>query len=143
VCAVEAVAVTTPRRRLWLVALVAMSAASGAWWSAHRRGEANVVAVDLQSGRPKLFDFGMDVCEQCRNMKPVMQRASRELGDDIDVHVLDIRDPRNERLAERYRVRVIPLIVLADGAGKELWRHEGYLDFPEISRVVAERLVRP
>jgi thiol-disulfide isomerase/thioredoxin len=84
----------------------------------------------------------MGVCKQCQKMKPVMARAARELGDGVDVHVLDIRDATNERLAQRYRMRVMPLIVLADGAGNELWRHEGFLEFPELSRAVAERRVR-
>ena len=75
-------------------------------------------------------------------MKPVMDRAARELGDRLDVHVLDIRDEGNEKLAKRYQMSVIPLVVLADGAGNELWRHEGFVDFPELSLAVADRLVR-
>ena len=129
-------------RRLWLVALVVFATALGGWYSTRRRSAPAADAVDLADGRPKLFDFGMDVCEQCKKMKPVMARAASELGDQLEVRVLDIRDERNEELAARYRMRVIPLIVLTDGAGNELWRHEGFVDFPEISRAVAERLVR-
>ncbi|MBK8480676.1 MAG: hypothetical protein IPL40_05815 [Proteobacteria bacterium] len=75
-------------------------------------------------------------------MKPSIERASRQHGAAVEVHLLDIRDERNEQLAVRYHRRARPLIVLADGAGNELWRHEGFVDFPELSRAVEEALVR-
>ena len=123
-----------------MAAMVVVLAAGGAWFSVHRRSAAAGHAIDFTNGRPKLFDFGMGVCEQCKKMKPVMEQASRELGGELEVHVLDIREDANERLAERYHMRVMPLTVLADSAGNELWRHEGFVDFPELSLAVAERL---
>ncbi len=130
-------------RRLWLVPVVVIATALGAWYSAHQRAGAPTPVIDLTKGRPKLFDFGMGVCEQCKRLKPVMEQASRELGGRLDVHILDIRQEANELLAERYQMRSIPLVVLADGTGKELWRHEGYLDFTTLSRAVTERLEHP
>lgn len=129
--------------RLWLVAAVVIGAAAGAWYSDRRRTSVPAPVIDLTNGRPKLFDFGMGVCEQCKRLKPVMEQASRELGGRMDVHILDIRQEANEQLAERYQMRSMPLIVLADGTGKELWRHEGYLDFPTLSRAVTQRLEHP
>jgi thiol-disulfide isomerase/thioredoxin len=131
-----------PARGSWLIPVVIALAAGSAWFSAHRRSAVPPAVVDVANGRPKLFDFGMGICEQCKKMKPVMERASRELGAAVEVHVLDIRDAPNDQLAERYKMRVIPLIILADGAGNELWRHEGFVDFPELARDVRERLVR-
>jgi len=131
---------TAPGRRLWLVAAIVALAVTGAWFSVHRRSAAAAQAVELTNGRAKLFDFGMGVCEQCKKMKPVMEQAARELSDRLEVHVLDIRDEANERLARRYQMTVIPLVVLADGAGNELWRHEGFIDFQELSRAVIARL---
>ncbi len=127
-------------KRLWLVGVVLVLAAAGAWYSARRHAGAAGPVVELGNGRPKLLDFGMGVCEQCKRMKPVMEQAARELGDRLEVHVLDIRVESNEQLAERYQMRSIPLVVLADGQGKELWRHEGFVDFPELARNVSERL---
>jgi thiol-disulfide isomerase/thioredoxin len=131
---------SAPSRRLWLLPAVAILAAVGAWLSVQRRTAAAGQAIDFTTGHPKLLEFGMGVCDQCKKMKPVMERASRELDHDLEVHVLDIRDEANERLAERYHMRVMPLTVLADGAGNELWRHEGFVDFPELSLAVAQQL---
>jgi thioredoxin 1 len=135
-------AAATPARpaRLWLLVVVLALAAAGAWYSVQRRSAAAGEEVLLGGGRPQLFDFGMGVCDQCKRMKPVMEQAARELGDQLDVHVLDIRQEEHERLAERFDMTSIPLIVLVDGAGKELWRHEGFVDFATLSRAVGERL---
>jgi len=129
--------------RLWLLVVVLAVAAAGAWYSSHRRSAVVTEHVAIGAGRPQLLDFGMGVCTQCKRMKPVMERAARELDDRLDVHVLDIRQEENERLAERFKMTSMPFIVLVDGAGKDLWRHEGFVDFTELSRAVTERLGAP
>jgi thioredoxin-like negative regulator of GroEL len=127
-------------RRLWLVPAVAALAGLGAWYSAQRRASTSVPAVDLTNGRPKLLEFGMGICEQCKRMKPVMEQAARELGARVEVHTLDVRQEANEQLAERFKMVAIPLVVLTDGAGKELWRHEGFVDFPALASAVSSRV---
>jgi len=127
-------------RRIWLVAVVFVLAVIGALFAASRRSAMPTDAVALGNGHPKLFDFGMGICEQCKRMKPVMERAARELKGCVDVHVLDIRNEVNEQLAERYQMHAIPFILLVDKADKEIWRHEGFIDFPEISQVVSKHL---
>ena len=127
-------------RRLWLLVVVLALAAAGISYSLYRRGSAPAEVVVTGGGRPQLFDFGMGVCTQCKRMKPVMERAARELGDYAEVYVLDIRIEVNEQLAERYGMHAIPFILLVDGAGKEIWRHEGFVDYPELSQAVQERL---
>jgi len=127
--------------RWWVIPAVLVVAGAGALLSAQRQRRAPIGdTVDFTSGRPKLLDFGMGICEQCRRMQPVMAQAAWEFGGRLDVHSLDIRNVANDQLGRRFGLRVIPLIVLTDADGRELWRHEGFVDFPEISRVVAERL---
>ena len=127
--------------RWWVIPAVLVVAGAGALLSSQRFQRAPTgEAMAVGGGRPQLLDFGMGVCEQCKRMQPVMAQAAWELGDRLDVHTLDIRWPANEQLGRRFGLRVIPLIVLTDADGRELWRHEGFVDFPEISRVVAERL---
>jgi thiol-disulfide isomerase/thioredoxin len=127
-------------RRLWILALVAGIAVIGIWWSSSRHTALSGDSVTLGSGRPQLLDFGMGVCVQCKRMKPVMEQVAHELGHVLDVHTLDIRQEENELLAEHFKMTTMPLIVLVDGAGNELWRHEGFVDFMELSKVVEDRL---
>ena len=134
---------TLPGRRLWAVPLVVALVAVGAWGSARLRAARAARANDtivLGNGRPKLFEFGMGLCEQCKRLAPVMERARAELGDRIDVHVLDVRNDFDAGLAEDYRMKTMPLVVLTDPMGKELWRHEGFVDFPELSQAVTAGL---
>ncbi len=129
----------TPRR-LWLLGAVVLVAAAGALYSVHRRAPAPTGRVAVGEGRPQLLELGMGLCEPCKRMKPVMERAARELGGELDVRVLDIRDKENERLGERLKLVAIPLVVLLDGSGQEVWRHEGFIDFPALSKAVTEHL---
>jgi thiol-disulfide isomerase/thioredoxin len=127
-------------RRLWLLVVVLGVAVGGAWYSTHRHSSAVTDDVVFGGGRPQFLEFGMGVCAQCKRMKPVMERAARELGGGLDVHVLDIRQEKNEQLAERFKMTSMPLVVLVDGAGKELWRHDGFVDYATLSSAVRERL---
>ncbi len=52
--------------------------------------------------------------------------------------VLDIRQEAYERLAERFKMTAMPLVLRVDGGGNEPWRHEGFVDFPALSRAVAD-----
>jgi thioredoxin 1 len=83
-----------------------------------------------------LLELGMGICAQCKRMKPVMQQAAREFGGSLEVRVLDIRNESNAQIAERYQMRVMPLVLLVDGEGRELWRHEGYIGFDALRREV-------
>ena len=132
---------TDQPRRLWLIGLIALAVAAGIAVTAARKGRPGPAAA-LGKGRPVLLEFGMGVCELCKRMRPVMDQARRELGDRVDVHVLDIRVEANDKLADRFGISTIPLVVLVDGAGKEVWRHEGYIAYPTLAAAVTNRLPR-
>jgi thioredoxin-like negative regulator of GroEL len=127
-------------RQLLPVALVLLLLTGGGCYLLVRHRAIPAQSVALGSGRPQLIDFGMGLCAQCKRMRPVMEQASRELGSVADVHTLDVRQEDNMRLAERFKMRLIPLVVLTDGAGNVVWRHEGYIDFPELAKAVHQRL---
>jgi thioredoxin 1 len=130
----------TRPRRLWLLALVVVLVAAGIAVSAYRRARQPHEQVPLGAGRVQLLEFGMGVCEQCKLMRPVMAEAEREFGARIDVRTLDIREQANEELADKFGMRVIPFVVLVDGQGKELWRHEGFMPFSALSEAVGPRI---
>ena len=131
---------TTKPQGLWLLALVIALAALGAWYSTHKDRAAAAPGIALADGQAKLIDFGMGVCAQCKRMIPVMLQAERAYKDTLKVYSLDIREPANEQIALGYKMRVIPLILLIDGSGRELWRHEGYISFADLQEQVAKNL---
>jgi len=67
----------------------------------------------------------MDICDQCKKTRAILTRLEPEFAGKVQVRYLDVRDDANEALAEKFRMRVIPLLVLLDRDGVELWRHEG------------------
>lgn len=124
-------------RRQWLLALVGAMVAGGIGWSAVRRrgSPAPVAAV---AGVPLLLDFGMDICEQCKKTRAILSRIEPEYAGKLQVRYLDVRDDANEALAEKYRMRVIPLLVLIDHDGVEVWRHEGAPPEPVLRQQIAQ-----
>jgi len=111
-------------RRLWLLGVIGAVVAGGIGWSSLRR-RASHPAVVAQTGVPQLLDFGMDICDQCKKTRAILTRLEPEFAGKVQVRYLDVRDDANEALAEKFRMRVIPLLVLLDRDGVELWRHEG------------------
>ena len=111
--------------------------AGGIGWSAarHRGASAPVAAL---AGVPQLLDFGMDICEQCKKTRAILSRIEPEYSGKLQIRYLDVRDDANEALAEKYRMRVIPLLVLLDRDGVEVWRHEGAPSEPLLRQQIAQ-----
>lgn len=126
-----------PPRRQWLLAVVGALVAGGIGWSAARRRGAQP-PVAAQAGVPQLLDFGMDICEQCKKTRAILSRLEPEYAGKLQIRNLDVRDDANEALAEKYRMRVIPLLVLLDRDGAEVWRHEGAPSEAVLRQQVAE-----
>jgi thiol-disulfide isomerase/thioredoxin len=111
-------------RRTWLVGVIGLLAVAGIGWSAMRRRTSSPPAR-LQTGLPTLLDFGMDTCAQCKKTRAMLERIAPAYAERLRVQFVDIRDDANDGLTSKFAVRVIPLLVLLDAAGQELWRHEG------------------
>lgn len=125
-------------RRSWIIVAVGAAVAAGAWYSGRDRGA--VAAVSITDGRPKLVEFGMGICEQCKRMKPVMAQARRDLALRLEVAELDIRNEGNADLGRRLGLRVIPTVMLLDAAGSPTWRHEGFIPYGDLMAEVDRRL---
>ena len=127
-------------RRPWVVLVVVVMAMIGAWFSLNERSSVSTRLLNLRDGRPKLLELGMGACDQCKRMKPVMKQAEQELSSSLEVRVLDVSREINERTAEHYKVRVIPTVLLVDGTGREMWRHEGFINFVTLRAAVMKKL---
>ncbi|MBI5533287.1 MAG: thioredoxin family protein [Deltaproteobacteria bacterium] len=116
---------TSHPRRLWLLAVVGALVAGGIGWSTIRRRRSSHARFVAAAGVPQLLDFGMDICEQCKKTRALLSRIEPEYAGKVQVRYVDVREEANDALAEKYRMRVIPLLVLLDKDGVEMWRHEG------------------
>jgi len=75
---------------------------------------------------PRLLDLGSNKCIPCKMMAPILEELTREYAGRMIVEVIDVRE--NRTAAQRYGVRVIPTQIFYDPSGRELFRHEGFMD---------------
>ena len=73
----------------------------------------------------------------CLSAKPVVDGIERAVRGRATVLRADILTPPGRTLWDRYSVRFVPTLVLFDGAGREVWRHEGFPDRDEAVRRIA------
>jgi thioredoxin 1 len=87
--------------------------------------EAEKKAALAPSSIPRLLDLGAGHCVPCKMMKPILAELKTGFAEQFQTIYIDIAE--NRAAAEEYGVRVIPTQIFFDAAGKELFRHEGYM----------------
>ena len=80
---------------------------------------------------PRLVELGGEKCIPCRQMAPILEDVGRAYAGRLVVEKLDVQ--KDPTLGRRWKVRVIPTQVFLDAQGKELARHEGFLEREAIS----------
>jgi len=81
-----------------------------------------------------MLELGSVGCIPCEQMRPVMDRLSRNYKGKLEVIFVDIR--KDSEPARRFRVFGIPTQVFLDRNGKEFHRHVGYYDYGSIVPVL-------
>jgi thioredoxin 1 len=77
--------------------------------------------------RPILYDFGSGRCYSCQQMEKILQAIKARYGSQVDIRLVYI--DKDQDLARRYKVILIPTQVFVDASGKEIFRHMGL--FPQ------------
>ncbi|NMC73138.1 MAG: thioredoxin family protein [Geobacteraceae bacterium] len=93
-------------------------------------GSEPIIRKALASGKPTLVDFGAGFCIPCKKMKPILDSVRTEYSGRANVIFVDIKEERD--MAGTYRIMVMPTQVFFDAKGKEVKRHMGFMDKPEI-----------
>jgi thioredoxin 1 len=63
-------------------------------------------------------------------MTPILEELKKEYVGQMQVEFIDVNENRDA--ARSFGIRVIPTQVFLDSAGKELWRHEGFMPKEDI-----------
>jgi thioredoxin 1 len=103
---------------------------------AEPKGSEPLIRQALTSGRPTLVDFGASFCIPCKRMKPILDALKTEYSGRANVLFVDIKQERD--MPEKYRIQIMPTQVFFDAKGKEVKRHMGFMDKPEIMAVFKE-----
>lgn len=88
------------------------------------------VRQSLSSGKPTVIDLGARTCIPCKKMAPILESLSAEYRSRASVLFIDVHE--NEAAAEKFRVQMIPTQIFFDARGKEVKRHIGFMDKPDI-----------
>jgi thioredoxin 1 len=97
---------------------------------AETRGSDPLIRQALASGRPTLVDFGAAFCIPCKRMKPILDSLKTEYSGRANVLFVDIKQERD--IPGKYKIQIMPTQVFYDAKGKEVKRHMGFMDKPEI-----------
>ena len=114
--------------RILLMLLIATLFATSA--CAEQKGSEPIIKKALTSGRPTLVDFGASFCIPCKKMKPILDSLKKEYNGRANVIFVDIKEERD--MPDKYRIQIMPTQVFFDAKGKEVKRHLGFMDKPEI-----------
>ena len=81
----------------------------------------------------KLLFFHSSWCGPCKALAPIVE----ELKSTYDVWDIDVDEAEDTTLV-KYKIRSIPVLILEDDQGKELWRHVGSISKVELEDKIKE-----
>lgn len=99
-------------------------------------GNAQDMKKYFAPGAVTLVDLGASKCIPCKMMKPILDELKREYDGKAAVVFLDVWE--NQDAAKDFGISVIPTQVFFDAAGKEVFRHEGFMDKDSIKEQLAK-----
>ncbi len=75
---------------------------------------------------PRLVDLGAGKCIPCKAMAPILEGLKTEYAGRMDVQFIDVwKDPD---AGKRYGISIIPTQIFYGADGRELARHQGFMD---------------
>ena len=130
-------------RYLLLLAAIALVLAGMALYrwqnsDALPHGATAIASSITGDGRPTLVEFGMNnTCASCKAMHRVLDELSAAHGESLRIIRVNILE--QSELTSQWKVMAIPTQVFLDGAGKELYRHMGFLSAQSVRDSFAAR----
>lgn len=84
----------------------------------------------VPQARPRLVELGSVRCQACQEMMKVLDALRASQGERLQVDFVDVfEDPA---AGDRYGLKMIPTQIFFDAAGKEVFRHTGFLSHDDI-----------
>ena len=84
----------------------------------------------LASGKPSVIDLGARTCIPCKKMAPILEELAGTYRGKANVLFIDVRE--DHAAAKRFAIQMIPTQIFFDARGKEVSRHIGFMDKPDL-----------
>ncbi len=88
------------------------------------------------SGKPTLVEFGAPGCPPCDMMKPVLGNLKKKFS--AKLNVLSVHVGKEQILGNRFGIEAIPVQVIFDKKGLEIFRHTGFFPQAEIESKITQ-----
>jgi thioredoxin 1 len=85
-----------------------------------------------------VVDLGAKTCIPCKMMVPVLDAMEKQYQGKVAVVFIDVRETPEQ--ATKFGIRAIPTQIFFDKTGKEVYRHEGFLDEKPFSEMLDKLL---
>ena len=76
-------------------------------------------------GMVTMIDLGANKCLPCKMMAPIMEKLEKQYKGKAAIILIDI--VKDYDRAKRFKFRTIPTQIFYDEAGKEVYRHVGFM----------------
>lgn len=97
-----------------------------------RAGESSAVPEVPVKGKVTMVDIGAKKCIPCKMMAPIMEELEKEYDATGKAAIIFIDVWENREQGQKFGIRSIPTQIFYDKDGKEVSRHEGFMDKKEI-----------
>lgn len=87
----------------------------------------------MSQSRPKVLKFYADWCEKCKEFNPIIETARTKYEDRVDFLFVNIDDPSNKGLVEKYQVKNLPTTIYLDKDGDEVGTMIGYVGSNQVN----------
>jgi len=77
-------------------------------------------------GMVTMVDLGAKKCVPCKMMAPIIEELTLEYQGRAAVLFIDVWE--NPDAGQQFNLRTIPTQIFYDAQGKEIFRHEGFMD---------------
>jgi thioredoxin 1 len=77
-------------------------------------------------GMVTVVDLGAKTCIPCKMMAPILVELEKEYRGKAAVVFIDVREDNAQ--ADRFKIRAIPTQIFFDKNGREVMRHEGFME---------------
>lgn len=84
--------------------------------------------------RITFLEFGATGCSACKMMEKVMEKVKISYPGEIKVNFINVLLPASQNLMKYFGVVAIPMQILLNNEGHEVFRHSGYFSFDELTK---------
>ncbi len=84
-----------------------------------------------------LVDFNANWCPPCKKMTPELEEISKKLSGKFNLIKLDADE--NTLITKLLKIEALPVLILYKN-GKEIWKHEGYLDKKSVIDILEKNI---